>query len=169
MRDHGTLGASREPPKRTASEVRPTARVRPWKSLEVAQEHGDALEDAADGGSDAGQTGDLADDDEHDEAGHEAGDDGFAEELRDPAQAQQADGDEHAPAVMASTEVRVTARARVAAGERAHDRAGQHRDGRDGADEEQPRRAEQGVGQQCGRQRVEADLHGDTRDDGVPE
>ena len=109
MSDHGTRGAKCEPPKSTASEMRPTTRVSPWKLAGVAQQHGDPLEDAAGGGGEPGQRGDLADHDEHDQARHETGDDRLAEELGDPAQAEQADGASTTPAVMASTEVSCTA------------------------------------------------------------
>ena len=67
--------------------------------MEVAESRAasgdDPLEDAAGGGGEPGQGGDLADDDEHDEARRRTRDDRLAEELRDPAEAQQADGDEH--------------------------------------------------------------------------
>ena len=135
----------------------------------VAQQHGDPLEDAAGGCGQPGQGGDLADDDEHDQAGDETGDDRLAEELRDPAQAEHADRDEHDTGRDRQHRGQLHRELGVTAGQGAHDRAGQHRDGRDRPDEQQPRGAEQRVGEQGRRQGVEADLHGHTRDDGVPE
>ncbi len=135
----------------------------------VAQQHRDPLEDAPGGGGEPGQRGDLADHDEHDQAGHETGDDRLAEELRDPAQAQQAHEREHDPGRDGEHRGELHGELGVAAGQGAHDRPGQHRHRRDRPDEEQPRGAEQRVGEQGRRQRVEADLHRHAGDDGVPE
>ncbi len=121
------------------------------------------------GCGEARQGGDLADDDEHDQASHEAGDDRLAEELRDPAQAQQADRDEDDAGRDREHRGQLDGQLGVTAGQGAHDRPRQHRDRRDRPDEQQPRGAEERVGEQGGRQRVEADLHGYARDDGVPE
>ena len=167
--DQGTRGARREPAKRMASEVEPQDEGQAVEVGDPAHEGEEALEEPADGGREPGEGGDLADDDEHDEARDEARDDGLAEELGDPAQAQEADRDEDGAGGDGEDGGELDRELGVTASEPADDRTGEHRDRRDGSDEEQAGGAEDGVGEQGGRQGVEADLDGDVGDDGVAE
>ena len=169
MSDHGTRGCQA----RAAEEHRERGEAddqgEAVEAAEVAHQQGDPLEDAAGGGGQTGQGGDLADDDEHDQARHEPGDDRLAEELRHPAEAEQADGGEHEACRDREHRGQLHRELGVAAAQGAHDRAGEHRHGGDRPDEEQPRGAEQRVGEQGRRQGVEADLHRHPGDDGVAE
>ena len=141
----------------------------PVEVADVAQQHGDPLEDATAWCGEPRQGRDLADDDQHDQTSHEAGDDRLAEELRDPAEAKKADRDEDDAGRDREHRGQLDGQLGVTAGQGADDRPRQHRDRRDRPDEQQPRGAEERVGEQGRRQRVEADLHRHARDDGIPE
>jgi hypothetical protein len=111
----------------------------------------------------------LAEDDQDGQAEDEAGDYRLGEEFRDPADAEEARGDQDETGAQGQgRRVRRSLR-RAGDPEAGEQRARQHRHRRHRTHDELPRRAEDRVRHQCHRHRVEAHLDRGTGDRGVAE